>query len=602
MRKIICITALLLIILPIVYAGNLRISSTDYAKTVNPCEPSSFSLTIQNSGSYTEVYYLSVDAFSGYTTFSQNPVQLNPSTAQQVYVFVSPGCSISGVYDFNVIVSTLNSQQQAMLPVRLNIRGNYDYITAFGNYYVENEPIVESDGYYKICEEDTQNIPLIIHNNAGLTNSYKISLNAPKFAALMQDSMVLKSSERGAVLINLHPNLGDERTYYITANVIPQVGGEPQSKKLRLDVEECYGVRISLPKEFVVSNCEQTAYTLNIHNEGKYDETFNLYLLNAPEWVSVDYNANEIKVNGSAFATLNLDVPCGVKGTERLSIAVSSQAHENVKDTKKLAIDIVPQGEFYNTVIGIIGSTKIKQDSRELPIEITNKGLKEQEYSLSIEAPDWASIEPKTLKLGQDETGNARLILSLNESVEENDYAIAINAAVGGVTFSNEVVLKLRNTFFSDKISSLFGRIWNLVMYYLYYMIVGVILLIGLVFVAKPVVRSIRAKAAKKAAKRARAAPKSAKKAGKKVKKAKSKLSKAVYITASVIAVLIVLAYAIVNLDSEDIKNGFVSFFTYYIWYLLAGLAILAGILWLLIKYERYKLSVVQSKKNSNKK
>ncbi|MBW2980932.1 hypothetical protein KY360_05950 [Candidatus Woesearchaeota archaeon] len=577
-KKILLMTGMLLLfILPAVSASSLRIISTDYAKTIYPCNPISFGFTIQNIGGYAETYYLNVDQFGGYTAFSQNPIRLDPYRSQELFAFITPGCDITGSYTFNIIVKALNSNQEVMLPIQLNIINNYNYGVSFGEYYIENQPVqVSSDGYYKICEEDIGYIPIIIENNAYIQNSYKIALNAPRFASLTQDSAVLNGLQDGVIFIRLEPKLKNKGTHFIAAYVVPQRGDAKKTGTVRVDVEECYDVGLDLPKEATVAGCELSAHELNIKNKGSYDNTFNLYL-EAPGWVSLDYNAQEINAGSSSTATLNIDAPCDTKGTETVVISANSQEHENIKDAKTLALEVIPQGRFYHAIIDAPKQTNIRYDAKELPIKVTNNGFKEITYSLSLTAPEWVDIEPKTITLKPKETAYPKLVFNINEEVEENDYTATITAAVGAVAYSKDVGLRLKNEFFSQKIAAWLN-------YYLYYLIAGFVLLIVLVLVGILVKGKFGRKKTKKP--RITASIKSRKKVSKPTGKLEllnklKSVDKYVYIAATAVIILGAIAYLI-----REVLSGFLSI---YIWYIIAGLVILAVILGILITLDKKK-------------
>jgi uncharacterized membrane protein len=577
-KKILLIGFLLLFLVPIVSAGNLRVISTDYIKSINPCKPASFGFTIQNIGAYSETYYIMVDQFGEYASFSQNPVGLNPSTGQDVFVFINPDCDTTGEYKFNIIVSALNSKEAIMLPVQLNIIENYDYDLLFGDYYAENQPIQASDGNYKVCEEDTKQIPIIVQNKGDLTNSYRISLRGPRFASLTQDTAVLNALQKGAILINLEPKIGHKESYFLTTYVTSQRGNIKKSGTINVNVEECYDVGVGLPKEAVISNCEQSSYEFNIENKGTHAESFNLYL-EAPEWVSLNYDAKEIDANSNATATLNFDAPCDKKGTEELTITANSQQHEKIKDTKALALKVIPQNKFYHAIIAAPRRNSIRYDAKEIPIKITNNGFKEISYSLSFVGPEWADIEPRTITLKQKETGDAKLVFNIGEDAEENNYLAAINVTASGASYSKEIVLKLRKAFFSDYVHWFFEDISGWISYYLYYLIAGAILLVGLALVWNPVKRFHYNRS----------------------KKFKL-VSKFFYIVIIVGIILGGISYLVfffdwTKIDFNKIGESLYGFFSTYMWYFIAGLIALGVIIWLLVIYEKKKCSKSKKKK-----
>ncbi|MBW2984954.1 hypothetical protein KY361_07575 [Candidatus Woesearchaeota archaeon] len=566
-KKGMIVSVLLLFLLPIVSANNLRVTSTDYVKNVDPCKPASFSFSIENIGTYTETYYLGVDKLSEYAAFSQNPVTLNPSTSQELFAFINADCDTTGSYNLNIIVRALNSRQEVKLPIQLNIIENYDYDLFFGDYYVEGQPIKVANGRFKICEEDVKQLPVIIQNKADVPNSYKISLRGPGFASLTQNSAILNGLQEGAIFINLEPKFMDRRTYSLTTYITSQRGNIKKKGTIILDVEECFKVDVELPKEAMISNCEKSLYNFSIKNIGNYDESFNLYL-EAPSWVSIDYDAQEIDANSKKEAVLNLDAPCNKKGTERITIKASSQDHENIEDEKTISMEIIPKSKFYYTVLEVPRYNKIRYNAEELPIKITNNGLREVQYLLSLTAPDWIDIEPRTLPLEKEETANPKLVFDINESVEEGDYDVIINANANGAEYSKEIKIKLRKEYLPDKIA----RVLNWIEYYLYYLIAGVILIAILIPTGIHLNRFLR----------------------KRPEQVKSALKWAYMVLAGIIVLggIGYFAAYLIKMCFAGIKELLSGFFSNYIWYIVAGLIIAAVVITALVVRDKWLLKL----------
>jgi uncharacterized membrane protein len=586
-KKIVAAIALLLFLVPVVSAYNLRVTSTDYAKTIYPCKPVSFGFTIQNTGLFTETYYLMVDNFQDYTTFSQNPIKIAPGYGQQAFAFVSPSCDINGNFNFNIVIRALNSGQQITLPVQLNIIEYYDYSLSYGDYYVENEPIEGSDGNYKICEEDTKQIPILIQNNADVLNSYRIALNGTKFAEISQKSAVLEGRQKGVVFINLEPKMGDKGKYSLITYSNSERGSIRKAEKAIVEVEDCYDVEVNLPKEAVISDCEQSSYEFSIENKGKYEEAFEL-VLESPDWVSLDYNFNNIGANAQASAFLKFNVPCGKEGKYKISVIGVSKEHENIQDRKYMSITLVPQYKFYNTLINAPNKQGIRYWTKEMPFKVTNNGLKEISYSLSLTAPSWVDVEPKTFTLNPKETTNAKLIFSPNQDVEENHYAMSINASTGGALYSKNMVIQLKEKYISDHLYIFFSGVWKWIVYYVYYIIAIPILLAILIpsgiFVKRFLVnRKEKVKA----------------------------FGKFLYmIVAPLImlggAIYFVAQYAVrkfsTGFELTEVKEHVFGFFSSYVWYIVTGFIILAVTLGALAIKEKRLSSSKKSKKNKPKK
>ncbi len=592
LRKSLVILALFLFILPIVSASDLKIISADYSKTIKPCETATFSFVIQNIGANAETYYLGIDYLTNYASFSQNPVVLGPSQSQEIVASISPACEITGNLKLNILVSSLSTNQQVLFPIELSIAEDYDYEMTFGKYYSQGQPIEVSDGRYTICEADTRYIPLIIENEASTANSYKIGLRGPGFASLTQNTAVLGTGQQGVVFIALQPKVGDEKAYTIAVYVTPEKGKIEKIGAITIDVEECYGVEVNLPKEAIIANCEESHYTLGIHNTGKYPGSFDM-LLSAPEWITLSYSPKSVNPDGTANATLNFNVPCEEEGKEKISVKAVSQTHQDIEDVKKMVLKVVPQNEFYHAVIDAPSSEKIRYDAENVEVQITNHGFEEIEYTLSLNAPNWVDIQPKKLTLKEGETGTATLALSLNDAIEENDYLVAIEASAGSAVYSESIVLKLRHAFLSDKLSSFFTNAGRWLRYWMYYIIAFILLIAVIVMLAILIKRKMADPAFRE-----------------KIDEIKSisfpkQLKIALWsFLAIVVAAILIFYVDFSSFSISVVKATLFGFVSTYIWFIIAGLAILAVVLFFLINRDKkiYAELKKQARRNKAKK
>jgi hypothetical protein len=87
------------------------------------CEAANFSFMITNVGSTRKLYRLSLDDFVG-TAYMTESVLLNPKAKKTVSLKLSPDCKVTGDTIPVVVVETQERDEEARLPLSLQITGS----------------------------------------------------------------------------------------------------------------------------------------------------------------------------------------------------------------------------------------------------------------------------------------------------------------------------------------------------------------------------------------------------------------------------------------------------------------------------------------------
>lgn len=274
MKKIIIIFTFILLLAQLVSAENLYVTASYSQKQVCPCTTSIYKFDIANIGSTQEIYGLYVDSdFADWTTFSNNNIILNPGDKSKVYAFITPGCSFYGSHTFNFYVKTAYTELKAKIPVELNIDPCYDY-------KVTLKDLTES-----ICENQQTTIPITITNKAEFINSYKLSLESPKFAYLDYNKVQIPSNSEATVNLIIEAPVALEDDLDFELSVISSRGNLKQTKSFEINVENCYIPELEETKYTVSYN--KTFTDLTILNTGNKQATY-LLVLEAPDWASLE--------------------------------------------------------------------------------------------------------------------------------------------------------------------------------------------------------------------------------------------------------------------------------------------------------------------------
>ena len=367
------------------------------------------------------------------------------------------------------------------LLLSLNLAHAQDYSLFSGKFY---EPKGEEkinfelyNGTYALCENEKKTIPvLVVNRDAKIDNKYSLDIAGASWASLNVKEFSLQKKQSGVVFVELNPPQSTNGKYSVVVSSLSSVGSIRKEISLDVNIEKCYSVDLQLEHEYdKVCGGAKKAYRGEIINDGNKRIDAELGLQGA-NWAKVDENGFSLNPGNRQNFELNIDVPENERGTFYV-VANAIIKSLSIKSEKTLKLDIVPKYDCYKA--GFISNTKIKNhySSSYAPIKIINNGIEKAEYEISLEAPDWVSIEPSNLIVNPGQQGNINLNLNPSANVSEGTYAIRIDARFNGMAYPRDIEVVLSK----DKLSGI-EYFFAFYKYYLY--------IVFLVFIAFAVIKT----------------------------------------------------------------------------------------------------------------
>ncbi len=355
-----------------------------------------------------------------------------------------------------------------------------DYSLFSGKFYElkERQEKIEFEFYngsYNICENEKKSIPVLLVNKADVDNTYSLQAAGASWISLNVKEFSLPKKQSGAVFLELNPGQDTNGRYNVKVSALSSVGNVKKDLSIDINVEKCYSLNLELEtEEDKVCGGIEKQYVGEIINDGKQQSDIELSV-KGPNWVNVDENEFSIPSNDRESFELSADVPANAKGTFSIFVNAVVKNLPSLKSEKKLSIDVVPKYDCYKA--DVIADAKIKNDYLNvyIPIKIRNSGVKEANYEISLEAPDWISIEPKKLTVNPEQIGNINLNINPDADVKEGNYPIKINVKFEDIAYPKNIDIVLTKKQFLKETKSFF-------VFYQYYfyviLFIGVILFI----------------------------------------------------------------------------------------------------------------------------
>lgn len=296
------------------------------------------------------------------------------------------------------------------------------------------------NGTYNICENEKKNIPVLVVNR-GAQSRYSMNAFGTNWIRLNVQEFSLPQGQNGIVLLELSPSKDSEGHYIITASAAS--GGSRKDLGLDVSVEKCYSLELKLEAEDE-KTCggAKKQYRGQIINDGRQAIDAELKA-SGPNWISLDSNEFSVDPKSMREFRLSADIPPNAKGIFNVAVSATAKNAPWVNAEEKMPIEAVPKYDCYKA--DILAMTKIPNHySHEyVPVKIVNSGIKQAEYGISLEAPEWISAEPAKIALNPGELGNVNLNINPGANVNEGTYAIKLHARQNDNTYSKGMEIAL---------------------------------------------------------------------------------------------------------------------------------------------------------------
>jgi heme/copper-type cytochrome/quinol oxidase subunit 2 len=322
---------------------------------------------------------------------------------------------------------------------------------------------------YDICLSDQTVIPVLIKNRNDFSDTFSFTIDKEYVSIPVKSAVIGKGKSAVLPLIVNPSSIVDG---ILQLDIVTKEERIKRSVMIKTNIEQCRSFSLNFEKtKDELCGCDKPSYNLVIENEGTQLDVFELKV-DAPDWVNITFINDTIEIgpDQGEIVELDLSVPCDQKGIYTINLeAVSSIT--GVRKEANLELGVSSQEECYNTQI-TAKDVKINYLGGSFPIKISNNGIKDLIYSLSLDGIDWYELSQTDFSLKSNEEKIINLALYPGEDVVEGDYSVDIRLNSGGDDMLEPFNIRLQ------KKSTIYDKIAFYLNYSKYYILSAVILFV----------------------------------------------------------------------------------------------------------------------------
>ncbi len=412
------------------------VSLSSDATKINTCsgEQIEFNFDVINEGIWTETFELSMTGSAAKAAYlNTEKVRLDALESEEVSLQVDSSLLEPGRYYLTVTADSLESRATEKLDFSFQLEGCYNYR-------------ISALTYQSLCENSELKVPLRIENIGLSQDTYTLDIiSGPKWAVFETEQITINGGEYKEINLVLTPKYGESGAETIKVLVESEKSQIKQLLDFKVDVQDCYGLRIDLGKDsdrICVGN--KVSYPVSITNLGNFSE--NIALSVNTDWATLDQNFIQLEPAESRILNLEVEPDSEVLPADyKIKINAELQRDFKVKETKSLDI-LVPS---IKDCFGLKTKAEISEldvaygEGALIPIVVENLGTEKATYFLDLSGNgvSYANLNPAILSIEGNSAQIANLYISVPLDAEKEEYSVIVSArnSEGIVSSSSEI-------------------------------------------------------------------------------------------------------------------------------------------------------------------
>lgn len=427
---------------------DINLMMVEASVPVCPCSPARYIFTVENTGTFLETYKLAID--SDYAELSEDILVLGSKQRGNVTVFITTPCGSYGDLNFELDALAERSGMLAQLPFVLHVNPCYEYVISGLNQY-------------SVCSGLNNIIPIKINNTAKVANTYFLGSDAD-WANFEEPMIDLWGGQSKVVNLDVYPVDVATNNYNITLSGITARGEIKKTLNIATNVENCYSLNLS--SDYVYAQLvegEKGTLIARLKNDGTRASNYSLTLV-GPEWFSIDSNLASLNPGMVKDVKINYNVVANATGQESLMLYAALVDYPERINSIQTNFDIFKIEDAYKIEIDADDNDlDTNYDGKTAPITITNNGIRDGNYTLSMSSGDsWIKLDRNKVEVPQGTSQNVGLVLTPVNGTPEGIYFVTIDALLDNtnVAYSRTFEVILREKTMMEKISSFMSSYW----------------------------------------------------------------------------------------------------------------------------------------------
>jgi hypothetical protein len=403
---------------------NIEMWIGNYTHEIKPCEPVTIEINTHNIGPFSENYIISSNQ-DKYIKYNANAFSLEPGQYSTITATAEFDCSVYGKKEIIFTVQSAKNNLKASLSTQLNIIQDYDY-----SFTIEG---MEGNQDIGVCNRVTSKIiPVSITNYGSVPNNYDVSFNKLpkniKIVGLTENKFSLNPGESKTFELDVDSRKyryqNKLKTFTITVN--PKYGDIVKKSLVTLNYLACYEHQViiydgSKTKNRPLETCANYDYEYDVEiiNNGRFRETYELALIGAPEGVSL--SQDKISINPGSRDSIKLFIK-GLDTNDLYNFKVSAKIFNGIIESDNTWIRSSDTQICHDTLIGRTSKNnyRIHYETESINIPVKNKGMTDNAYIVSWDGSRIIDHDEYILNLAKGEVNS----ITLNIDSEDKDEGI----------------------------------------------------------------------------------------------------------------------------------------------------------------------------------
>ncbi len=435
---------------------DVRVSQTTFSGC--PCEFETIPFQITNTGSFPETYRVLTNRYEHEVSLPDQ-IFLAPGQTYDGLVYVQFACNNFGNKNFQLEFLAEGSGYSGSVPISYTINPCYDFT-------------MDVADEISVCQYGAEALDVFFQNDVSTSNILTVQTKNVEFVQPAYAEYVIGENQLIKTQLLLEPLQKTIGNHTLTITAKESIAGLTAQKDVTIEVLECYDVSVQSPAN-TYNICPKIEYIpITVQNTGIYTE--NITLTHNLDSENVYFEQSIFTIEPQEIVETFLIV----NNTQSMlhsknKLDVQANIHSALaNDSMKITL----HSQSSDTCYGVdIQSTIIHANRtvRDYNIYLSQYGLLDDTYSVTLFGEDWMSVQPSQITLRSNETAIATISLSANQTIQNGSYSAILR--VENDVYLRDIPVKI----LLDYKPSYMWLLWLCVILFLVLFLISIMLLLN---------------------------------------------------------------------------------------------------------------------------
>lgn len=415
--------------------SNVIIHNVQVQEKIKPCQVFSMSFDVYNSGSFPEKYEFSITPYSKNIGLSETSTYIMPKESKTIYAGGLLDCSIYGPVILNIRARSMNLDFTSHGNIELNVTQDYPFDLSLSTT--------------NVCNNNVENQTLTVTNEALFNNTFNIKTNL-NWVKPLTDAVIVGPESSSIINLIANPKYIENKDYELKITITSELGNIIKEIERKITVNNCYNQELFIEKEKLTLDCYQNEFEFEIKNTGEEDSLF--FIESTNDNVLFDQNVLELDSEETDTVKASLLSSCLEDASDTIEIISKINNRSDLTEKLDLEVETISllNANFIEFRVKDIKTNYAKSTKKIL---IQNKGIYENEYRLTLIAPDFVTLDKNSVKLKPEQVKELEFNIQPDNNTASGKYKVTIHGTLDNVniTFSESFVLNIQKEFMIDK-------------------------------------------------------------------------------------------------------------------------------------------------------